>query len=318
VTKRTFKQAFNAVFHDELAYEDFCNLDMEREIQSFAIANRTVFKMSDKFKQYLRFIDRVIFRSLAKDEDVAHSFIKGKSTLTAVKRHVLNKFFFLTDVEDFYSNITAVDVRRILNRDADLVPISDFKDFVDLIVEMTTVGGSIPVGFSTSPQLSNSFLFEFDGELNKFCQDNGLVYTRYVDDIIISGPSIEDVLTLRDKVPCFLNKYASSNLRLNSRKTRITHTGNKVKILGLVILPNGKITFDYKYKKNIESLVHFYVTDRKKYESFLEDAVKGGERSLFGMLHYARSIDPEYINKLQRKYGVYALRSLMEDKWSDN
>jgi len=42
--------------------------------------------------------------------------------------------------------------------------------------------------------------------------------------------------------------------------------------------------------------------------------MNGKEQSLFGLLHYARSIDMNYIDKLQKKYGVYALRTLMEEK----
>lgn len=189
---------------------------------------------------------------------------------------------------------------------------------IDLIVKMTTVGGSIPVGFPTSPQLSNSFLLDFDRNLNAFCRDNGLVYTRYVDDLIISGNSIDDVSTLKDKIPLFLKEHGSPKLNINSNKTYITHRGNKVKILGLVLLPNGKITLDAKHRKHIESLIHFYTTNNEKYLSLLEETFKGSERSLFGMLHYARSVDPDYIVKLQRKYGIYAVRSLMEDKWNDD
>lgn len=317
MTKRTLKQAFNTVFHDQIKFQDFCNLDIEKEIETFEIGDRTIFKTTDKFKKYLRFIDKVILRYLAKDDDVVHSFIKGKSTLTAVQAHAANKYFFITDIQDFYSNITTNNVRTILTRDASLVPISDFEDFLDTIVGMTTFGGSIPVGFSTSPQLSNSFLFEFDSEVKSFCNDHGLIYTRYVDDIIISGSSHDDVSSLKDQLPLFLKEYASSRLALNVSKTHITKIGNKVKILGLVVLTNGKITIDVKYKKKIESLIHFYITNKEKYEKHLNNSLDGGERSFFGLLHYARSIDPDYIEKLQRKYGVYALRSLMEDKWSD-
>ena len=315
--KRSFEQAFNAVFHDQCAFHEFCHLDLKEEVTEFTIGDRTIFRTSDKLKKYLRFIDKVIFRSLSKDDEVVHSFIKGKSSLTAVKAHVTNKYFFLTDVHDFYSNITSDDVRRILERDSRQVPIDDFDSYIDLVVGLTTYRGSIPVGFSTSPQLSNAFLFEFDRAFNDFCARESLIYTRYADDIIVSGSAFNELSELSSKVQNFLKEYASPGMLINSEKTHITQIGNKVKILGLVVTPGGRITIDSKYKNNIESLVYFYINDKERYADFLYRKFKGDERSVFGLLHYAKSVDEKYIEKLQRKYGVYALRSLMEERPSD-
>jgi len=121
MSKRTFEQAFNAVFHDKDAFVDFCSIDVSKEVETFKVSDRTVFKTSDKFKKYLRFIDRVILRYLAKDEDVVHSFTKGKNTLTMVQAHSGNNYFFLTDIKSFYPNIKADDVLRLMKRDSHLI-----------------------------------------------------------------------------------------------------------------------------------------------------------------------------------------------------
>ncbi|MCH8530730.1 MAG: reverse transcriptase family protein [Saccharospirillum sp.] len=314
MSDRSFEQAFNAIFHSESEFSYFCNLKLEAEVTPFTINGRQIYPASESLKRYLKFIDKVILRYLAKNESVVHSFVKGKSTLTAVQAHVSNKYFFITDIQDFYFNIKANDVRRILNRDRRLIPISDFQDYIELVTSMTTFDGVVPVGFPTSPQLSNAFLFEFDSVLKKYCDSRSLTYTRYADDIIISGQSYEVLSNLKKVVQDMLTEFASPVFLLNLNKTRITQLGNKVKILGLVIMPNGKITIDSKYKSLIETLLHFYVSDKKKYEDLLRKTMNGKEQSLFGLLHYARSIDTAYIEKLQKKYGVYALRSLMEEK----
>ena len=317
MSKRTLEQAFNAVFHDKAAFVDFCAIDVSKEVETFSVSDRTVYKTSDKFKKYLRFVDRVILRFLAKDEDVVHSFTKGKNTLTTVQAHSGNNYFFLTDIKNFYPNIKADDVLRLMKRDSHLVPILDIEAYIDRLTSMMTFGGSIPIGFPTSPQLSNAFLFEFDCAVKSHCKDNGLIYTRYADDIVISGKSFDELAELKTNVQILLEKYASPNLLLKEEKTHITHLGNKVKILGLLVLPNGQITLDAKYKKKLELLLHFYTTDEDKYKSFLEEEFKGSEKSLFGLLHYAKTVDPSYLEKLQRKYGVYALRTFMEEKWND-
>lgn len=315
---RTLEQAFNAVFHNKENFTDFCSLDLSEHIDEFLYKERKVYRTSKKLKNYLRFIDKVVLRYLDKNTDVVHSYIKEKSVLTAIKNHASNRAFFLTDIKSFFSNINEEDVTRVLIRDKHLIPISDFDAYIPDIAKMMTWDGSIPVGFPTSPKLSNGFLFEFDNALHKFCRSRVLTYTRYSDDIIISGKDKEPLFELRGFVQDMLHQYASKKLILNADKTRITHIGNKVKILGLVITQDGRVTVDSKYKKTIESLLHFYITDRVRYDDFLNKTFEGKEHSFFGLLHYVKATDPAYLDKLQRKYGILVLRTLMEDRWRDN
>jgi len=318
VGDRTLEQAFNAVFHNKENFTDFCSIDMSEHINDFLLKDRKIYRTSKKLKTYLRFIDKVILRHLAKNTDVVHSYIKEKSVLTAVKTHASNSAFFLTDIKSFFSNINEEDVKQVLIRDTNLIPISDFDDYISEIAKIMTWGGSIPVGFPTSPKLSNGFLYEFDNALHNVCKSRSLAYTRYSDDIIISGKDKGLLVDLRDIVQDILRQYASEKLFLNAEKTRITHFGNKVKILGLVITPDGRVTVDSKYKRTIESLLHFYITDKVQYNDLLNKTFESKEHSLFGLLHYINSTDPAYLEKLQRKYGVLALRTLMEDRWRDN
>lgn len=314
---RTLEQAFNAVFHDETLFNHFCSLNTEQEITSFEIGNRTVFKASEKLKSYLKFIDKVILRNLAHENGVVHSFIKGKSTLTAVKSHASSKYFFLTDIRNFYENIKTDDVYKILQRDRELLPITDIESYIPHLSKVMTLQDSVPVGFPTSPQLSNAFLYEFDKALNSFCIEKSLTYTRYADDIIISGNNFNETKLLLPRVQELLSNHASPKMILKESKTLLTKKGNKVKILGLIITPDGYVTIDSKYKKDIETLLYFFGTNKEKYFDHLNKKFKGDERSIFGLLHYANSVDPHYIEKLQKKYGAYTLRSLMEEKSND-
>ncbi len=317
MSKRTLEQAFNAIFHNKAAYKDFLSTSLETEIEKFEIDERVIIRQSTKLKSYLRFINKVLFKYLAKEIAVVHSFIKEKSTLTAVSAHSENKYFFLTDIESFYQNIKKSDVKNILQRDKHLIPIMDIGDYIDFITDITTYDDSIPVGFPTSPELSNAFLYEFDCVLKDYCETKSLKYTRYADDIIISGKTFDELSSLKEIVQSMLIEYASSSLKLNESKTHITSLGNKVKILGLVILPNGQVTIDKKYKTQLESLLYFYSNDKNRYQDYLEKTMNGDEKSLFGLLHYANSVDPRYIDKLQKKYGALTLRSMMESKEDD-
>ncbi|MFM4670710.1 reverse transcriptase family protein [Aeromonas media] len=316
--KRTLEQAFNAVFHEKEQFHDFLNINLELEVELINIKDRVIVRQSDKLKKYLRFVDRTILRSLAKDDEVVHSFIKEKSTLTAVQAHVESKYYFLADIKEFYQSIKRKDVVNILERNKAEIPIEDIANYIDYLSYVTTYKDTLPIGLSTSPQLSNAFLFDFDREVKAYCIEHSLIYTRYADDIIISGDNMDIIAILSDRIQGMLQLYGSSCFSLKESKTRITWKGNKVKILGLVILPNCRITIDKKYKKIIEALLYFYSSDKSEYQSLLSKVMHGDEKSLFGLLHYANSIDPLYINKLQRKYGALSLHALMEGDKDDN
>ena len=314
---RTLEQAFNAVFHKKDSFEDFRTLVQEDHVEEFHYKDRKVYKTSKKYKSYLRFLDKVVLRHLAKNSEVVHSYIKQRSVLTAVTAHAGHSAFFLTDIKSFFPNITTADVERVLSRDKELIPVSDFDSYIPFCARLMTWNESIPVGFPSSPQLSNGFLFEFDNALLAFTESRGLTYTRYSDDIIISSDEKEALLSLRDSIQELLHTHASHRLFINADKTRITHIGNKVKILGLIITPDSRVTIDSKYKKTIESILHFYTTDKSRYLDLLNKRFDGKEHSLFGLLHYVKATDPAYLEKLQRKYGVLALKMLMEERWSD-
>jgi RNA-directed DNA polymerase len=317
VGNRTLEQAFNAVFHKKDSFDDFRTLVQQDHVEEFHYKDRKVYKTSKKYKSYLRFLDKVVLRHLAKNSDVVHSYIKNRSVLTAVTAHTGHSTFFLTDIKSFFPNIAREDVERVLSRDKELIPISDFDSYIPYCAQLMTWNDSIPVGFPTSPQLSNGFLFEFDSALLAFTESRGLTYTRYSDDIIISGDDKKELLSLRDSVQELLHAYASDRMFINTDKTRITHVGNKVKILGLIITPNGRVTIDSKYKKTLESILYFYTTDKGRYVELLNKRFNGKEHSLFGLLHYVKATDPAYLEKLQKKYGVLALKMLMEERWSD-
>lgn len=317
MSNRTLEQAFIAVFHNKERFADFLSFIPGENIEEFLYKERKVYRVSNKYKSYLRFLDKVVLRHLANNPDVVHSYTKGKSVLTAVTAHAKSKAFFLADIKSFFSNVTKQDVTRILTRDNAQIPISDFESHAPYCASIMTWDNAIPVGFPTSPALSNGFLYEFDNALHDFCTRNELIYTRYSDDIIISGDKKNELMKLQDTVQELLHNYASERLFVNAEKTRITHIGNKVKILGLIVTKEGNITIDSKYKRTLESLLHFYTTDKERYIDLLNKRLEGKEHSLFGLLHYVKAMDPTYLEKLQRKYGLLALRKLMEDKWSE-
>jgi len=99
---------------------------------------------------------------------------------------------------------------------------------------MVTVDNIIPIGFSTSPLISNACLFDFDNKLELYCTEKGLTYTRYSDDIIISSVNRESLSGIDMVVKLIMKECFGEKLNINVSKSKFTSYGNKIKLLGMV------------------------------------------------------------------------------------
>jgi len=100
-------------------------------------------------------------------------------------------------------------------------------------------------------------------------------------------------------------------LKLNNNKTRFQQKGSKIVLLGLVITPNGVITVDKQIKKDIEVLLHFYLSDKVKFKDFFEKNYASNLEKVSGKLSYIKSIDKLFITKLKKKYGSFIVNSFI-------
>ncbi|WP_017025679.1 reverse transcriptase domain-containing protein, partial [Vibrio rumoiensis] len=144
------------------------------------------------------------------NKNVVFSYRKGVSIRDAVEKHASNKFFFQTDIKNFYGSINRQNIVDVFDNRFNMVPISDLENYREKLLELIVIDDKLPAGFSTSPMLSNICLFDFDNKLEKYCSDSGLTYTRYSDDIIISSNERQILTDLTDVIQCLLYKCVNN------------------------------------------------------------------------------------------------------------
>jgi len=298
----SLQEAFEFAFHHKFSFNDFINLNVEQEYQKLG---QKIFSPSPKLKKYLKFLNKYIFDYANINENVVYSYRQDKSPFDAVARHAENKYFFQTDIKDFFSSINVNDVEMVIDTNLDCTSISDIQNYKNHLLRLTTIQGRLPIGFPTSPNISNTCLFSFDNELEVFCIDQGITYTRYSDDIILSSNDKDILAPARDFVVNKLKLLYGERIEINHKKTKFTHKGGKIKLLGLVILPSGKVSVDMKMKSHLEILLHFYINDREKYADYLKNNYDGDPAKISGQLNYINAIDNSYLDKLRKKYGNF-------------
>ncbi|WP_213763351.1 reverse transcriptase domain-containing protein [Caballeronia sp. dw_19] len=316
MTKKPLQILFDAMYHNKQDFADFATGDIIRRVSSKTVTNdstkeRLVFVPDKVLKKYHSFLNLFVFNYLPINEDVVFSYRKGTNVTAAVRKHRNSKHFYQTDISNFFDSITVDIVRRCILRGEEQTPVSDMGEFIDRIVELVTMEGKLPLGFATSPAISNTALLPFDDSLAAYCSHKNLVYTRYSDDITISSSEKEPLFALDDALRDILSAHGFPNMQFNEHKTKISSTGRKIKILGMVILPNGQVTLDSKIKNRIETLLHLYVNNQSALFDLTKSDLDGSYETLSGFLNYANTVDQSYLDKLRRKYGVTVIDTLI-------
>lgn len=310
---RPLRQLFEAVFHDKYRFDEFLSLDVRDHRSQVRWKNRTIFKPSAKLKEFHQFIGGFLLEYLPVDQSVSFAYRKGATLLQAVTPHARSRAFYQTDLERFFESITT-DLIRSTFIDA-VTPISDLSDHVEQILKLLTINDRLPIGYSTSPILSNACLYGFDRQLATVSNGRGWIYTRYADDIILSADNREALDGAGKTIECCLTDELGNGFKLNPYKTKLTTVGRRVKLLGLIILPTGAITIDREVRHRMETWLHFYLSDRPRLAKiFHEEHAEGmdeGLQRLCGLISYANAADPAYLSKLRIKFGNSVIDSFL-------
>lgn len=306
--KKPLEELFRSMYHDKLDFSDFEQGAIEENYSKFEHFEhdkvRTIIKPNKKFKTFHTFLNLFVFEHLPINERVVFSYRKGFSAYDAVAPHRTGKHFFQSDIRGFFTSIDRDLIRETIERGKGCSPVADIDAYIERILDLVCIEGALPPGLPASPVISNSVLLSFDDETEACCRSLGCTYTRYSDDLIISGPTRAPLEGLREKLSSSLESMYGRRFELNGSKSKLFKTGGKINILGLNILPNERISVDSKVKTEIEVLLHFYLTDRRKFfERSGVDADKASER-ISGYLNYVNAMDDAYLDKLRRKYGA--------------
>jgi RNA-directed DNA polymerase len=121
-------------------------------------------------------------------------------------------------------------------------------------VQLTCLNQCLPQGAPTSGYLANCVLDEFDKILLTYCSLRNLNYSRYSDDITISGKkrSSKEISKIISFVRFHLKEF---DFELHVRKTRVLKKNNRQIVTGIVT--NEKLAVPRLLKKSIRQEVYY-------------------------------------------------------------
>lgn len=310
---KSLQTIFNLYFHGKYSFDNFINIDIKTHITNqYQINKKTILSVDKQLTEFHNFINLFIVNKLEFNTSICFSYAKNTTVYSCLKPHKNHKYFLTTDIANFFGSICSADISETMqyNINEKKIPISDIDQYKNDIVKLLTFEEKLPIGFSTSGRLSNSILFTFDKKILIKCKSNNITYSRYSDDLIFSSNE-KNIVQIKPIVKDILTNIFNGRLKINPNKTKTYSKKSKIKILGLIITPNGDITIDKKMKSNIETAMHFYANDTNKFNSFLKKKFDGNIQKVFGIVAYINSVNKNFLNKLRKKYGNYTVDSFL-------
>ncbi|MBQ9006609.1 MAG: RNA-directed DNA polymerase, partial [Atopobiaceae bacterium] len=223
----------------------------------------------------------------------------GSSIAANARIHADNRHMLHLDIADFFHSCDADMVKEVFrsvrigqgcdNRQAGN-PLTD--EDTKLLVSLSTLRNRLTVGSPSSPFLANRILLPFDYEVQAALGPR-YAYSRYSDDIIISS---NDRIDSGLVVSVMSERLGERGFRLNDEKTRCAGPGDKRKVTGVILTPDGSLSVGRSRKRKLERDLYRYLVHGE-----------GSARSILGMLDFCRSVEPSYVTKLLIKYKSYGI-----------
>lgn len=224
--------------------------------------------------------------------DAVHSFVpisqagQRRNSITNARRHLAQPYLAKIDIKDFFGSLRSRLVEEVFG-DSGLVN----ADARRLLSRLCTRGSSLPQGAPTSPMISNLILRNFDENMARLCSELDLVYTRYADDITISGAVREDV----ELAAYFARQGLTGEalkLPVNDRKSRLLSAGRQQRVTGVIVNERGLPP--RKLRRRVRAMFH---------QASLDPARLRKERArLSGYVAYFRAF-PNYPSRELARYA---------------
>ncbi|WP_132722409.1 reverse transcriptase family protein [Tenacibaculum sp. M341] len=249
----------------------------------------------------------------------ANGFIKDRSIVTNANKHVKKETILNIDLYRFFDTISekrvyhlfkklgyteklSYDFSRLLCVNTPKKYWKEIKRENRLRKKVIRMKPSVlPQGAPTSPIISNLLCLKLDQVLYKYCEKSNLDYTRYADDITISGnkksmPKLKKIKSI----------IRQNGFTVNINKIRFTSKHKKQTVTGLTV--NDGVYVDKRIIKEINQELYYCI--KYGYKSHLEFKFKDSKIKsnykdwLYGKICFVYSVEKEKGQQLLKKFNM--------------
>ncbi|MFN4971415.1 MAG: reverse transcriptase family protein [Bacteroidota bacterium] len=237
----------------------------------------------------------------------AYGFIKKRESkalrtiVTNAAVHTGKKYVWNIDLEDFFHSL---NTRAAWNA---LVQFGIHTQDALPLALLCCYEKKLPMGAPTSPVISNMACTDMDWKLKWYCEDRGITYTRYADDLTFSC----DVKIEQQTRQEIISIVSDFGFRINARKERMQSCYGAQWVTGIKV--NEKPNVCRTYIRTLRAILHNveqhgigHAAERyfKTYPRKVYSKVEYFKQSVSGKINYVGFVkgkyDPVYLNLLRR------------------
>jgi RNA-directed DNA polymerase len=214
-------------------------------------------------------------------EDCVHGFVRGRGIVTNAQAHARRRCLWIMnlDLKDFFPGI---NFARVVGLFRSLFNLS--SGTAAHLARLTTYDNHLCQGFCTSPDLANFVAWKLDRRLMGLANKQGIVYTRYADDLTFSSENRKPrPPVIRDIVRSIVE---DEGFRLNEEKAAIMSVGRRQLVTGLVVSEHG-INIPRRIRRLLRSAIHHWPQQTEERRA-----------SIRGWVSYLHAIDPLLATRL--------------------
>ena len=175
----------------------------------------------------------------------ATAYKVGSSVQRNARPHVNKEKILKLDIEGFFDNIIYSRVKDVVFHK------EKYSEPIRILLTMLCYyRDSLPQGAPTSPAITNIIMYDFDEKIGACCNEKGIAYTRYCDDMTFSGSFDEGVIIALVKA-----ELKKLGLFLKNRKTAVINGTKRQTVTGIVV--NEKLNLAKEYKKKIRQEMYY-------------------------------------------------------------
>lgn len=237
----------------------------------------------------LKKVQRLILRrvlSEAQLPDGLHGGIPGRSPKTNAERHLGKDLVVNLDVRDFFPSVSHRQVAEMFRRD-----FGCGREARWLLTRLTTIDGQLPQGAPTSTMIANLLLaIPVDRPIERSAAQLHVEYTRFVDDVTVSGESADTLINETAKA------VSTVGLRTwRKRKLKITPRSKRQEVTGLTVNSSRRPGVSKTKRDKIRAAIYELTITQEEKE------VERRIRSIRGRLNHLRQFNPGSAKRLQRQ-----------------
>lgn len=253
---------------------------------------RTLNLPSENLKYIQRWILDNILYSIQCGEYVT-GFVPSKSTVDNAKVHVKKECVIGLDIKNFFPTIHFGRVKGLFQK------MGYTKHLSIVLANLCTYRKVLPQGSPASPYIANLVCRKLDYRIMKLCAKNNIDYTRYADDITISGKKGTEkfILTIKKIIQ-------SEGFEVNNKKERVLFKYHSQRVTGIIV--NEKLSppkeILRELRKNIYYINKFGLVSHL--EKINKKEISHFKEHLYGLAYYVKMINnllgTKYINELNK------------------